>query len=309
MTDLEPAGGTTNPTDRRRGMWYGVAAYLVWGLSPLFWNLTDDGDAVDFLLHRALWALPILAIALSLRHKWPEVREAYRSGRSRIITVIAAGLLAINWGVFLWAVTNEQVVEASLGYFINPLVSVALGVVVLREHLRRLQWVAVGIAAAGVIAMTIRVGNLPWVAIALALSFGTYGLLKKNPATPGPLVSLFGEVTVMALPALVVLTLFRDSQTGGFGSSVGMSVFLVGTGLITVIPLLLFGAAAKRIKLSTIGLLQYIAPTMQFLLGVTVFDEHLSTDALIGFVCVWVALALYTWDNVRATTRSGSLVA
>jgi len=308
VTDTAPISEDAARADHRRGLWYGVAAYLVWGLSPLFWNSTDDSDAVGFLLHRTLWALPILAIALTLRHKWPEVKEAYRSGRSRLITVIAAVLLATNWGVFLWAVTHDQVVEASLGYFINPLVSVALGVVVLREHLRRLQWVAVGIAAGGVTLMTIRVGTLPWVAIVLALSFGLYGLLKKNPATPSPLVSLFGEVSVLALPALVVITLFRDSQTDGFGSSLGVSLFLVGTGLITVVPLLLFGAAAKRIKLSTIGLLQYIAPTLQFLLGVTVFDEHLSTDALIGFVFVWMALAIYTWDNLRSTTRTGSIV-
>lgn len=307
MTDIESIDEATEQTAHRRGLWYGVAAYLVWGLSPLFWNLTDDGDAIDFLLHRTLWALPILAIALSLRHQWPEVRKAYRSGRSRAITVVAAGLLAINWGVFLWAVTNDQVVEASLGYFVNPLVSVALGVIVLREHLRRLQWLAVGVAAAGVAVMTVRVGSLPWVAIALALSFGFYGLLKKNPATPSPLVSLFGEVSVMAIPALVALSFFRHSQAGGFGSSMAMSAFLIGTGLITVIPLLLFGAAAKRIKLSTIGLLQYIAPTLQFLLGVTVFDEHLSADALIGFVFVWLGLAIYTWDNLRAVARSGSV--
>lgn len=307
MTDTEAPHTSPERAEHRQGMWYGVAAYLVWGLSPLFWNLSDDGDAIDLLLYRTLWALPILAIALSVRRQWPEVRAAYESGRSRIITLVAAGLLAINWGVFLWAVTNDQVLEASLGYFINPLVSVALGVVVLREHLRRLQWVAVGVAAIGVTVMTVRVGSLPWVALTLALSFGFYGLLKKNPATPGPLVSLFGEISVMAIPALVALSFFRDSQAESFGSSIGMSAFLIGTGLITVIPLLLFGAAAKRIKLSTIGLLQYIAPTLQFLLGVIVFNEQLSADALVGFMLVWLALAVYTWDNIRASESSGSL--
>ena len=298
MTEIEPAPMSGHAdSDHRRGLGFGIAAYLVWGLSPLFWNLADV-DAIDLLLHRTIWALPFLAIALTVRRRWPEVRAAYRSGRSRLITMVAAVLLATNWGVFLWAVTNDQVVESSLGYFINPLVSVALGVIVLREHLRRTQWLAIGVAGAGVVFMTVRVGSLPWVAVTLALSFGFYGLLKKNPATPSPLVSLFGEVSVLAIPAIVVLATVRAGEAEGPGGSFGMGMFLLGAGLITVIPLLLFGAAAKRIELSTLGLLQYIAPTMQFILGVTVFGESLSTDALIGFVLVWVALAIYTWDNL-----------
>ena len=306
MTEIEPAPMSGHSgSDHRRGLWFGIAAYLVWGLSPLFWNLADV-DAIDLLLHRTIWALPFLAIALTVRRRWPEVKAAYRSGRSRLITIVAAVLLATNWGVFLWAVTNDQVVEASLGYFINPLVSVALGVIVLREHLRRTQWLAIGVAGAGVVFMTVRVGSLPWVAVTLALSFGFYGLLKKNPATPRPLVSLFGEVSVLAIPAIVVLATVRAGEAEGPGGSFGMGMFLLGAGLITVIPLLLFGAAAKRIELSTLGLLQYIAPTMQFILGVTVFGESLSTDALIGFVLVWVALAIYTWDNLSTAQPARS---
>ena len=303
MTDV-----ATDRGHQRQGLWFGIAAYLVWGLSPIFWNITDDVEAFGLLIHRTLWALPILAIALSLRQGWPEVREAYRSGRSRLITVVAAGMLAVNWGVFLWAVTNDQVVEASLGYFINPLVSVALGVVVLGEKLLQIQWLAIGVATAGVVFMTVRVGTLPWVAITLAVSFGLYGLLKKNPATPGPLVSLFGEVSVLAVPALAMLFLASGRQTTGVDASLGTVAFLVGTGLITVVPLLLFGAAAKRIKLSTLGLLQYVAPTMQFLLGVTVFGETLSTDAFIGFGLVWLALAIYTWDSLRTSRSQGLAV-
>ena len=306
MTEIEPAPMSGHAdSDHRRGLWFGIAAYLVWGLSPLFWNLADV-DAIDLLLHRTIWALPFLAIALTVRRRWPEVKAAYRSGRSRLITIVAAILLATNWGVFLWAVTNDQVVEASLGYFINPLVSVALGVIVLREHLRRTHWLAIVVAGAGVVFMTVRVGSLPWVAVTLALSFGFYGLLKKNPATPRPLVSLFGEVSVLALPAIVILTTVRVGQAEGPGSSIGTGAFLLGAGLITVIPLLLFGAAAKRIELSTLGLLQYIAPTMQFILGVTVFGESLSADALIGFVLVWVALAIYTWDNLSTAQPARS---
>lgn len=283
----------------RTGVWYGVAAYIVWGLSPLFWNLVQGIDASVLLIHRILWALPMLAIAISVRRQWKAFRADYAVAKAKVITVAAALLLATNWGLFLWAVTNDQVVEASLGYFINPLVSVALGVVVLGERLRRLQWLAVGIAAVGVVGLAIRIGAVPWVSLGLALSFGLYGLLKKQPETPRPLDSLFGEVLVVAVPAIVALALVDPSGGPTFGSSLGTTAFLVSTGAITVVPLLLFGAAAKRIPLSTIGILQYIAPTLQFLIGVLVFGEELNGAKIFAFAMVWAALAVYTYDNVR----------
>ncbi len=287
-------------SEHRTGVWYGVAAYLVWGLSPLFWNLVQGIDASALLVHRILWALPMLAIAITVRRQWTAFRSDYAVPKAKALTVAAALLLATNWGLFLWAVTNEQVVEASLGYFINPLVSVALGVAVLGERLRRLQWAAVAIAGLGVAGLALRVGTVPWVSLGLAFSFGLYGLLKKRPETPRPLDSLFGEVAVVAVPALAWLLVIGGGGTEGIGSSFSTTAFLVSTGVITVIPLLFFGAAAKRIPLSTLGVLQYIAPTLQFLIGVLVFGEELNAAKLFAFAMVWLALGVYTYDNARA---------
>lgn len=293
--------GRHHMTEFRRGVWYGVIAYVVWGLSPLFWNLVDGVGTPDLLIHRILWAIPILAVAITVQKQWSIVARSYRNRRTLAVTAVAAVLLLTNWGVFLWAVTNGQVVEASLGYFINPLVSVALGVVFLGERLRPLQWWAVGIAATGVLGLAFRVGSVPWVSLVLAFSFGVYGLLKKRADTPAPLVSLFGEICVVVVPVIAVLAFIRDAETVAFGDSVGVSAFLIAAGVITVVPLVLFGAAAKRIPLSMVGLLQYIAPTLQFTVGVVVLDEVLTPAKLLGFAFVWAALALYTYDNVRSS--------
>lgn len=286
--------------EHTRGMWYGVAAYVIWGLSPLFWNLVDGVGAVDLLIYRVAFALPILAIAITASKAWNRTIEDYDTWRARLITVVAAVLLAVNWGLFLWAVTNGHVVEASLGYFINPLVSVALGVVVLHERLRPLQWTAVGIAAIGVVGMGIRVGAIPWVSLSLAVSFGVYGLLKKRDAAARPLSGLFGEVFVLAIPAVIAFVILAtNGQDAPIDISPTRAMFLLGTGAITVAPLLLFGAAVQRIRLSTVGILQYIAPTLQLAIGLAVLGEALTMDRLIGFVMVWIALGLYTFDNVR----------
>lgn len=286
--------------DHRTGVLFGVAAYVVWGLSPLFWNIVDGVATADLLIHRILWALPILAVAITIARKWPALRLLAERPSRLAWTAAAGALLFANWAIFLWAVTSEHVVEASLGYFINPLVSVALGVVFLQERLRPAQWWAVGIAATGVAWLTIRLGTLPWVSLALAGSFGVYGLLKKREASTPAVVSLFGEMTLIAIPGIALLMAFGDDSDVAFGSSIGVSMFLVSAGLITVVPLVLFGAAARRIPLSTVGLLQYIAPTLQFLIGVIVYGEALGADRLIGFVFVWAALGVYATDGVRA---------
>jgi len=285
--------------ETRKGIWYAVGAYVAWGLSPIFWNLIPDLQAIELLADRIIWAVPILAAIIGFSHRWSEVRDSYRTWRTRWLTVVAAGFLLSNWGFFLWAVTNGRIVEASLGYFINPLVSVALGVVVLGERLRRLQWAAVGIAVLGVVGMTIAVGELPWISLILAGSFGTYGLIKKRPETPRPVVSLFGESAVLAVPASILALFLVSTGSSSFGQTPGVTVFLIATGLMTVLPLLLFGAAAKRIPLSAIGLLQYIAPTLQLLVGVLVYDETLTGKRLVWFIVVWIALALYSFDSYR----------
>jgi chloramphenicol-sensitive protein RarD len=284
--------------EHRRGIWYGVAAYVLWGLTPIYWNLVES-SAVSLLLHRIVWSVAILFLIVTATRQWSSFTSSYSTWGSRVTTTVAALLLSVNWGTFVWAVTSGHIVEASLGYFINPLVSVALGVVVLKERLQLMQWVAVGIAAAGVAAMATLAGVPPWISLILAFSFGLYGLLKKRERTPSPVDSLFGETLVLFLPSVLLLG-FATEQTGDtFGSSPVTTLFFIGGGIVTVVPLLLFGASAKRIPLSVLGFLQYIAPTLQLAVGIVVFNESLTRAELLGFGTVWIALALFTTDRYR----------
>jgi chloramphenicol-sensitive protein RarD len=284
--------------EHQRGIWFGLSAYVFWGLTPIFWNLVST-DAMSLLLHRIVWSVPILFLIVTERRQWRIFRTSYSTWRPRLVTVTAAVLLTINWGIYVWAVTSGHIVEASLGYFINPLVSVALGVVVLHERLRPLQWSAVAIAVAGVAIMGFLAGVPPWISFALAFSFGLYGVLKKHDVTPPPVVSLFGETAVLVVPALFLLLIVNEPTGATFASSPGTVLFFFGAGLITVIPLLLFGAAAKRIPLSTLGFLQYVAPTLQLIVGLVVFGESISSAEMVGFVAVWVALGLFSVDGSR----------
>ncbi len=285
---------------QRSGVWLGVAAYVVWGVTPLFWNLVSGVPALEVLGYRILWAWPILIAILALRRRITSVRRTYAATRTRVLAAIAGVLITINWGVYIWAVTSDHIVEASLGYFINPLVSVALGVVVLNEHLRPAQRLAVTIASLGVVGMTVMLGVLPWISLALAFSFGFYGLLKKDPAAAPALEGLLGEVTVLVLPAAVYLAV---SGSDAFTRSAPTALWLVAAGLLTVVPLWMFGAAAQRIPLSTIGLLQYLAPTLQFAIGVTVFGESIAGGQVFGFALVWMALAVFARDQVTIARR------
>jgi chloramphenicol-sensitive protein RarD len=281
---------------------FGIGAYVFWGLTPLFWNLIDDIGAVNLLTNRIVWSIPVLLLILAVQRRFKELRLAFSSGATIAFTVFAALLLAINWGVWLFAITNEQIVEGSLGYFINPLVSVALGVVILRETLRRLQWVAVGIATIGVIGMAIGVGTPPWIALVLAFSFGTYGLVKKRPEIAAPLISLMGEILVLAVPAVFVLVAFSNPDDLNVSDGLTTTLFMVATGIVTTVPLLLFGAAAKRVPLTTVGLLQYIAPTLQLIVGVFVFGESLEAGRLVWFIVVWIALGVLAYDSLKGAS-------
>jgi chloramphenicol-sensitive protein RarD len=281
------------------GIWYGVLAYVLWGLTPLYWNLIER-SAASPLLHRIVWSVPILLLIVTARGQWVRFREGYSTWKPRITTTIAALLLTVNWGTYVWAVTNGHIVEASLGYFINPLVSVALGVVVLKEQLKPLQWLAVGIATIGVVLMGLLAGVPPWISLVLAFSFGLYGLLKKRDETPSPVVSLFGETLVLFLPALILLVVAVDPADNAFGSSPTITAFFIGAGFVTVVPLLLFGASAQRIPLSMLGFLQYIAPTLQLVVGVVVFSESITRAELLGLTAVWLALAIFTSDRYRS---------
>jgi len=287
------------------GVASGIAAYALWGLFPLYFPLLEPAGGVEIVAHRVLWSLLFVAVLLTVVRRWGLVRAAFRDRRTVLVLGGAAVLIAVNWLVFVYGVNSGHVVETSLGYFINPLVSVLLGVVVFSERLRPLQWTAVGIAAVAVTVLTVDYGRPPWIALTLAASFGLYGLLKKIvrvEAAPG----LFLETAIVAVPAVVVLGVLETSGTGtALSGGAGHLLLLMSSGVATAIPLLLFAAATRRIPLSTVGLLQYLTPLMQLAIGVFVRHEPMPPARLAGFVIVWVALAVFTADSLRAAQAAG----
>lgn len=281
-----------------RGLLYGIAAYALWGFFPIYWKLLQDVPPAEILIHRILWSLIFLVVLLSLQKNWQWVRTVRGQPRILLILVAAAILLAVNWFTYIWGVNNGFIVETSLGYFINPLVNVLLGVLILRERLRMMQWVAVGIAAIGVLYLAIGYGSLPWIALTLAFSFGFYGLLKKSQPLAAA-ESLAGEMIALSLPAfLFFASLFIRGEAAFGGGSIQTDLLLVFSGVVTAAPLVFFAAAAQQIPLSSLGLLQYIAPTLQFLIGVLIYREPFPVTRLIGFMIIWFALSLYLLDNV-----------
>ncbi|MGY1739205.1 MULTISPECIES: EamA family transporter RarD [unclassified Blastococcus] len=289
----------------RLGVLSGLAAYLLWGVFPLYFRLLEPAGGVEIVAHRVVWSLVFVALLLTVVRRWSHVRAAATDRRTLLILAAAALLIAVNWLVFVVAVNSGHVVETSLGYFINPLVSVLLGVVFFAERLRPLQWVAVAIAALAVVVLTVDHGRPPWIALALAASFGLYGLMKKLvrvEAAPG----LFVETAVVLLPAVAFLVVLHARGEGTFGGEgVGHALLLLSSGVATAIPLLLFAAATRRVPLSTVGLLQYVTPLMQLALGVFVFHEPMPPARLAGFVIVWVALAVFSLDSLR-NARAGA---
>ncbi|MGY1820599.1 EamA family transporter RarD [Geodermatophilus sp. SYSU D00079] len=291
--------------ERRSGVASGLAAYGMWGLFPLYFPLLEPAGGLEIVAHRVLWSLVFVAGLLTAVRRWSLVRAVFGDRRSLLVLLGAAVLIAVNWLVFVYAVNSGHVVETSLGYFINPLVSVLLGVVVFSERLRPLQWTAVGIAAVAVAVLTVDYGRPPWIALALAVSFGLYGLMKKVvrvEAAPG----LFVETALVVVPAGVVLAVLHAQGEGTAGTAgTGHLLLLMSSGIATAIPLLLFAAATRRIPLSTVGLLQYVTPLMQLAIGVFVYHEPMPAARLVGFVIVWVALAVFTVDSLRQA-RAGS---
>jgi chloramphenicol-sensitive protein RarD len=293
--------------EQRRGFVYGFTAYLIWGLFPLYWKFLDHSGAIELLAHRVLWSLVTVALLVVVLRKFGQVKALLRNPRRRRPLIAAAFLISANWGTYIWAVNHGRVVETSLGYFITPLFTVLLGVVVLKERLRVLQWVAVGIAFVAVAGLTIENGRPPWVAIVLTFSFGLYGLAKKT-AGAGAIEGMAiesGTVVPLAIAAIVVLGLQGQSTVGHQGP--GYLVLVLLTGPITAVPLLLFGAAATRSSMTTLGLLNYIAPIMQFISGVLVFHEAMSLMRWAGFGLVWLALVIFTWDSMARRRRTLAL--
>jgi chloramphenicol-sensitive protein RarD len=292
----------------RRGVWYGVGAYLLWGIFPLYFRLLEPAPALEILAHRIVWTLVFVGALLLLRRRWAWLGALARDRRRLLILFVAATVLAINWGVYVWAVNADHVVEAALGYYINPLVTVLLGVVLLRERLRTAQWVAVGLAAVAVVVLTFGLGRLPWIALVLAFSFATYGLMKNRVGMPA-LESLSVESALLFVPAVVVVAAYQVSGTATFGAVPHVTVLLLAAGVVTAIPLLMFAGAAARIPLTTLGLLQYLTPTAQFLIGVLVFGEAMSTVRWVGFALVWLALVVFTVDSLRAGRQRAAAAA
>ena len=269
----------------------------MWGLFPLYWPLVDAARPVEILAHRIVWSLVLLVLLLTTRGRLSRLRLLPR--RSVGFLAVAAVLISVNWGTYLYGVNTAQVVQTSLGSFIGPLVTVGVAVAVLGERLRRSQWAALSLAGVAVVVLTVDYGGVPWIALTLAFSFAAYGLLKKK-ANTGAAESLTVETAVLVLPALSYLWWLDVSGVGTFGHvSTLQSLLLAGAGVVTVLPLLASSAAATRIPLSTLGLLQYIGPTLQFAIGVFVYGEPMPASRLLGFVMVWTALALFTAEGMR----------
>jgi chloramphenicol-sensitive protein RarD len=287
----------------RRGFLYAVGAYSLWGLSPAFWKQVDHVPAIDIFGHRLVWTFACVALILLARGAWSAMPALFRDRRILGLEVVAAVLVTSNWLLWVWAIVSDHVVEGSLGYFMNPLVSVLLGMLFLGERMSRSQWVAVGLAVAGVVWLTVQVGHLPWVALALAFTFGFYGLIKKKLSLP-TFESLGLEMCVLVVPAVAFLVVRGATGAGTLGTGVPVdSLVLVAGGLFTATPLLLFGAAARRVPLTVLGLCQYLAPSLNFLLGVAVYDEPFDRGRLVGFAAIWLALVVFSTDFVRNTRR------
>ncbi len=291
------------PVDRR-GMWVAVGAYVLWGVMPLYWHLLKAVPSLQIVLHRIAWSALFVGAYLLWRDGRGWLRRTLADPRLGWMLALSGVLIAFNWGLYIWAVNAGHVVETALGYFINPLLNVLIGVLFLRERLRPLQWLSVAVAAAGVLWLAVRYGQVPWIALALAASFGLYGVVRKL-AHVDAVAGLGVESAYLFLPAIALLAWTEAHGGGGFGAGYGAaaSALLVLGGIVTALPLVGFAYAVRRIPLATVGLLQYIAPTLQFLIGVLVFREPFDRERLVGFACIWLALAIFAADGLLRARR------
>ena len=289
--------------EQRRGLLLGIAAYGLWGGFPLYWPLLEPAGAIEILAHRILWSMVTMGLLVVVFRRTPQLRAILADRRTFLLLASAALIITVNWATYIYGVNNERVVETSLGYFINPLVTVLMGVFILGERLRPLQWAALGVASIAVVVLTVDYGRLPYIALVLAFSFGTYGLLKKT-ANVGAVESLAVETTVIAPLAAVYLGWLIVTGSSTFGAEgTGHALLVASTGIVTAIPLICFSAAATRVSMTTLGLLQYLAPVLQFALGVFVLDEAMPASRWIGFVLVWTALVVFTAEATNHHRR------
>jgi chloramphenicol-sensitive protein RarD len=287
------------PDETRRGLLYGVAAYAMWGVFPLYFPLLEPAGALEILAQRMVWSLVVVIVVLTLTRGFGRVAAIIRNRRQRTLLMSGAVFVSVNWGVYIWGVNSHHVVETSLGYFINPLFTILLGVLVLGERMRPWQWVAVGIGALAIVVISVDYGRLPWIALTLAASFGLYGFVKKQAAAPA-LESLVVETATQFLPALIALSIIAAQGDLVFGRRPATTVLLAGAGIVTAVPLLLFAASARRLPLTVLGLIQYLTPVLQFAVGVWIRHEPLPPAEFVGFGLVWAALVVLTVDGIRA---------
>jgi len=288
---------TNNET--KQGVIFALLAYVMWGLVPLYFKQLQQVPAYEILAHRAIWSCVFLAILLCLFKLWPKVWAVLQVPRNVILLVCTATLISINWLTYIWAVNNDHLLDASLGYFINPIINVILGMVFLSEKLRKLQWLAIGLAVAGVLVQIITLGYLPWIALVLSCSFGLYGLLRKKLHL-NALVGLLIETVIMLPVAGIYLFVLADSATSDLSSNpITLNLLLLSAAFITTLPLLCFNNAAIRLPLSTLGFFQYIGPTIMFILGVTLYGETVNTETLTTFMFIWAALVVFSFDGVK----------
>ena len=287
----------------RAGPAYALLAYTMWGVTPVYWKALAAVPAPEVLAHRVFWTLLLTLVVLAGLRRGGELLAAFRDPSERRMLGACSLLIGVNWLIFIWAVVNDRLLEASLGYYLNPLINVGLGMLLLGEHLRRAQALAIGIAAVGVAALAWRFGGLPWVSLALAGSFAVYGLLHKR-VTTRPVPGLAAETAWLA-PLALLYVAFGPASAGGVFPAADASTraLLVGSGVATALPLIWFASAARRMRLSTLGLFQYLAPTLSFLLAVFVYGEPYTGTHAFTFACIWTALALYSWDALRMASR------
>ncbi|WP_243056338.1 EamA family transporter RarD [Nocardioides sp. SR21] len=289
--------------DSRRGLTFGIAAYAMWGVFPLYWPLLQPAGALEILAHRVLWSAVTIGLLVLIMRRTSHLRAIVADRRVRLLLTVAAAVISVNWLTYIWGVTHDHVVETSLGYFINPLVTVLMGVLILGERLRPLQWVAMGFATVAVLVLTLDYGRLPWVALVLAFTFGSYGLCKKT-ANVGAVESLAFETAVIAPFAGAYLAWLAFTGASNFAAhGFDHTLLFMSTGIVTAIPLICFGAAATRVSMVTLGLLQYLAPIIQFALGVLYFHEDMPAGRWVGFVLVWIALIMFTVEAVNHRRR------
>lgn len=294
-----PSSGKSAASAAHNGLLSTGGAFMLWGLLPVYWKLLDTVPAFQILSHRTIWSLAFLLILLLAFKRMGEVKKALLSRRNRWCLAGGSLMLAANWGIYIWAVTNGHIIEASLGYYITPLINVILGCLVFKDRLKPLQLAAIGLAVVGVAVMVVRYGHFPWLALSIALSFGLYGMIRKL-ADVESLPGLFLETTILS-PFMAAFLLWQEHQgLGAFlHSGAGVDGLLILSGVATSVPLLLFAHGARRISFITVGLLQYITPTLTFLLGCLVYGEEFRPSHVLGFTCIWLALALYTFDGLR----------